>query len=65
MCSSLHNFLKFFGGKLIFLRYNFRKSEEKSYQIENYLEKSQNFTMCTCFSEKHHGVNSIAISFYL
>jgi len=38
--------------------------EEKSHQMENYFKKSENFTMCVYYNDKHHSINSISMSFY-
>jgi len=41
-----------------------KESDEISHQIENYFKKYENFTMCVYYNDKHHGVNSIFMSFY-
>jgi len=41
-----------------------RKSEEKSHQMENCFKKSENFTTCIYYNDKHRSVNSISMSFY-
>jgi len=41
-----------------------RNNEKKSYQKQNKLKKSQNFTIDVYYSVKHHGANETSVSFY-
>jgi len=50
--------------KLNLLKKFEEKMKKNSYQIENYLKKSENFTMCVYYSSKHHSINSVSISLY-
>jgi len=44
-CLFTPQIFRFFCKKLFFFNFR-RKSEEKSYQIENYFKKYENLTMC-------------------
>jgi len=41
-----------------------RKSEGKSYQIENYFKKEENLIICVYYGDENYGVNFISVSFY-
>ena len=61
MSSLPHKNFRFFCGKLIFLRI-FEEKVKKNHI--NQFKKSENFTMCVYYNDKHLGVNSISVSFY-
>ena len=64
MSSISHKKFRFFKINLIFMRIFEEKVNRKSYQIEIYSKKSENFTMGVHCCDKHHGVNSSTVYIY-
>jgi len=61
--SLLHQKFRFFCRNFFFEIF-WKESEEILYQIEIYLKKIENFTIYVYYSEEHHSVNAIFMSFY-
>jgi len=63
MCSSDHNFFRYFWEKFEIFRNFCSKSEEKSYKINNSLKKFEDFTIGEYDSEEHFSINKFCVLF--